>query len=263
MNTDRFRDKEYLQHNQYQSSENLDARIELHRRFSTSLEDFHEWMFGNYLIRAGDQILEVGCGSGELWRKNIAKLPQKAKVTLTDLSAGMIQTVEEWIKDDRFIFQTADTMELTFDDDSFDIVIANHMLYHLSDINQGLSEISRVLKQDGIFYAATNGEEHMQELYGFLQRISSEIKFDRQRLAFNLENGHKWLGNSFERVERKIFENDLQITEIYPLINYIRSMSFEGVDDLAEDMLCHFFEQELKEKGIIFIQKSVGMFSAN
>ncbi len=74
--------------------------------------------------------------------------------------------------------------------DSFDRVIANHMLYHVPDIATVLRETVRVMKPNGVFVAATNGENHMLETYDLLSNILPEF-FSKPRVLrrFNLENG--------------------------------------------------------------------------
>ena len=49
-------------------------------------------------------------------------------------------------------FECADIQNLPYPDESFDVVIANMMLYHVPDIARGLSEVRRVLRRDGRFF---------------------------------------------------------------------------------------------------------------
>ena len=58
----------------------------------------------------------------------------------------------------------ASVQTLPFADKSFDLVIANYMLYHATDIDQALGELRRVLRTDGLLVAATNGPAHLIEL---------------------------------------------------------------------------------------------------
>ena len=53
---------------------------------------------------------------------------------------------------------------LPFEADTFDAVVANHMLYHVPDRAQALAEMQRVLKPGGQVYLATNGLAHLREL---------------------------------------------------------------------------------------------------
>lgn len=76
-------------------------------------------------------ILELGCGDGALWAQNISSLPGEVSVTLSDLSSGMLRDARRAIgrKDSRFSFEAFDCAGIPHEDRSFDLVIANHVLF--------------------------------------------------------------------------------------------------------------------------------------
>ena len=78
---------------QYATDANLRARIELHDRFSTSTLSYPRWVFDGYDFGADADVLEVGCGNGLMWTENLERIPDSWRLTLTDLSPGMVQTV--------------------------------------------------------------------------------------------------------------------------------------------------------------------------
>lgn len=51
---------------QYTNAGNLNARAELHRRFSTNPQGWQNWVFAQYDFCAGQRLLELGCGSGAM-----------------------------------------------------------------------------------------------------------------------------------------------------------------------------------------------------
>lgn len=61
-------------------------------------------------------------------------------------------------KRSRFNFKIVNAESIPFEEESFDVVIANHMLYHVPNINKALKEINRVLKSEGILFASTVGK---------------------------------------------------------------------------------------------------------
>ena len=80
---------------------------------------------------------------------------------------------------------------------------------------------------------------------------------------FTLESGLEQLKPFFPNVTLSRYEDNLQVTEIEPLMAYIRS-SFRAVD-LSEDEFAKVqvdLENKLKEKGRIFITKDSGLFEA-
>jgi SAM-dependent methyltransferase len=56
---------------------------------------------------------------------------------------------------DGFTFIELEGERLPFSDRSFDVVVSNHVIEHVRDANMHLSEIWRVLKDDGLVYLAT------------------------------------------------------------------------------------------------------------
>jgi ubiquinone/menaquinone biosynthesis C-methylase UbiE len=64
-----------------------------------------------------------------------------------------------------------DVQKLPFADESFDIVVANHMLYHAPDPDRAIAELSRVVRTDGVVLTATNGYGHMSEINDALAEV--------------------------------------------------------------------------------------------
>ena len=54
--------------NQYANAGNLSTRISIHDKYSTNKMGFGNWIFSNYRIESGMKILELGCGTGDMWR---------------------------------------------------------------------------------------------------------------------------------------------------------------------------------------------------
>ena len=160
-------DPQYLKIDQYKDSSNLDARVVIHQRFSTNPYGWMNWVFDHLLVLPADaKILELGCGSGYLWKENAARIPAAWDITHSDLSVGMIDSA--WrnlvVTERSYKFKEIDAQEIPFEDRTFDLVIANHMLYHVPDRPKALTEIRRVLKDDGKLMAATVGETHLKEM---------------------------------------------------------------------------------------------------
>ena len=79
---------------QYSNSANLDARIRLHAGFSTNHYGWLPWVFDQLLdLPTTANILEIGCGTGQLWAENRTRIPVGWTLTLSDQSAGMLATM--------------------------------------------------------------------------------------------------------------------------------------------------------------------------
>jgi SAM-dependent methyltransferase len=269
-NDNLFQDSTYLQQNQYRTSSNLDARAALHRRFSSANVDWQPWLFGFLALQPGMRVLECGCGPGWLWRENLDQIPSDCHITLTDLSLGMVVEAEAVLtqSDHRFEFRQANIEALDFADEMFDLVVANHMLYHLPNLAQGLSEVCRVLKPNGRFLAATNGNNHMKELANLipksLDQLSSSfrVRGAGEQLSFRLENGRSLLTPYFETIDLHLYEDGLHITEVEPLLAYVFSMMPPGleVSQTAVVRLRDVWSAKIAAEGAIKISKHSGVF---
>ncbi len=262
----KFTDQNYLKTDQYKDSSNLDARVELHKRFSTNSYGWMNWVFDVLLkLPADTKILELGCGPGYLWKENVSRIPADWNITLSDLSAGMLDSA--WrnlvVTGRPFQFKEIDAQAIPFADETFDAVIANHMLYHVPDRPKAIAEIKRVLKTGGRLFATTIGQNHLKEMASWIRQVSPETDFVSFGSPFTLENGSEQLKPFFSQITQTRYPDNLEVTEIKPIIAFILSTSHakevsqEKVTELENEL-----EQELKSKGKIFIQKDSGMFEA-
>ena len=142
---------------QYQNATNIASRIRLHRLYSVNKEGWFPWIYRNLELKNGLKVLEIGCGNGMLWKENIQKIPDSISITLSDLSEGMLRDARRNIgqKDKRFEFEILDAEKIPFMAETFDLVIANHMLFYCEDLSQTCREVARVLKKSGRFICST------------------------------------------------------------------------------------------------------------
>ncbi len=227
-------DKQYLATQQYRDASNLNARGALHARFGTNPYPWFRWVFDQMLSVAPDsaRVLEVGAGSAGLWRENLDRLPADWQVTLTDLSAGMVAEQRAALSAPAFDFAVADVEALPFADASFDLAVANHMLYHVPDRPQALGELRRVLRPGGALIAATNGAGNMCELDRLVLAVAPDAATAEWKASFRhpftLENGGEQLAPFFDPIEMRHYEDGLAVTDVEPLVAYIRSIDAPG-----------------------------------
>src|SRR5664279_3735129 len=84
-------DQHYLKTEQYKDASNLNARIEIHKRFSTNPRGWNAWVFDTLeTLPAQARVLELGCGPAYLWAANAGRIPAGWDITLSDLSGGRL-----------------------------------------------------------------------------------------------------------------------------------------------------------------------------
>ncbi len=243
---------------QYATDSNLRARIELHERFSTSRLSYPRWVFDGYDFAAAADVLEVGCGNGLMWRENLDRLPDGWRLTFTDLSPGMVQTVREALGD-RAEYAVADAQELPFDDASFDAVIANHMLFHVPDRPRALAEIARVLRPGGVFRATTIGLDHLRRLRELVPPREGG-QWEKTRERFTIEQVLAELAPFFVDVEIEPYEDSLEVTELEPLLDFVRSRG--DVEESELEPLRRAAEEEIVARGSFHVSKATARVRA-
>ena len=94
-------------------------------------------------------VLEIAAGTGRVTRHIRKALPSSVKLTATDISNDMLSIARGALKDEEISFQIEDAQNLSFEDNSFDLVICQFGMMFLPDRNKGFSEIYRVLRPGG------------------------------------------------------------------------------------------------------------------
>jgi SAM-dependent methyltransferase len=108
-----------------------------------------EWLLRLAERAAPMRMLEVGTGSGGI-AAHFARSPERYQVDAVDV-ADLRQVVQG------FHFQVVADTRLPFADETFDVVISNHVLEHVGDTTEQtrhLGELRRVLRDDGVGYLA-------------------------------------------------------------------------------------------------------------
>lgn len=249
---------------QYKTAVNLNVRIELHNRFSHNPVPWFSWLASQIAVKSGEILLEVGCGNGELWKYAGSG---NMEIHVTDISSGMVEDAARLLGGlghGHLIFETEDCQKLSYEDNVFDGVIANHVLFYVKDISKALGEICRVMKQEGVFYCSTYGREHMKEITLLVQEFDSRIILSEVALyeLFGLENGQAMLERHFQSVEKVMYDDYLLVDEAEPLLDYILSCHGNQSEILSQRQLefKEFLQKKIREKGGIRITKMAGVF---
>lgn len=100
-------------------------------------------------FRQQDSILEIGTGSGGIAAYFAAQNIQ--------FNVQAVDVVDSRATKEGYQFQLVNGTTLPFEDESFDVVITNHVIEHVGESDaqlHHLCEIKRVLKKDGVAYLA-------------------------------------------------------------------------------------------------------------
>ena len=244
---------------QYKDSKNLNKRISIHDKYSTNKQGFSNWIFSNYKIEKNAKVLELGCGTGNMWLERNEEIDTASKIVLSDLSLGMLEEAKKNLfMYPKIEFENINIEDIKYPDESFDIVIANMMLYHVKNIKKALKEVKRVLKKSGVFYCATYGEN------GIVKYLASILKpcgmVDNSNKNFTLQNGKLLLNEEFDDVIKLEYEDSLKVNNVDDIIDYLFSLSsianlnLKSREDIKKELV-----KNMKD-GVLNIPKEYGMF---
>ncbi len=253
--------------NQYLDASNITARIRLHELFSTNKQGWFPWLLEQCHLIPGMKILEIGCGDGTLWASNKMALPKELSLTLTDISEGMLRDARRKLSpldNINITYSVVDAGQLPFEKNTFDLVIANHVLFYLEDLTKVFQEICRVLKKKGKLIASTYGEKHMSEVSKLVSDFDSRIILSADKLyhRFGKENGARLLTPYFSDSCWTSYEDSLLVTEAAPLISYILSChgnQNQYLPDRYADFAAYVGKKVAKG---LSITKDAGVFTA-
>lgn len=102
-------------------------------------------------VRRGQRALDVGCGPGALTRQ-LVDLLGADQVAAVDPSSAFVDACR--VRNPGVDVELASAELLPFDDDSFDIVLAQLVVNFMADAHAGVGEMRRVTRSEGVVGAA-------------------------------------------------------------------------------------------------------------
>ena len=260
-------DQAYLLNELYKDASDLDTRIQIQENFNLNPYNWFHWLFDRLdLLTTPGRLLELGCGSGMLWLENLNRLPEGWRITLSDLSIGMLEEARQNLEDSHsaFSFVVADTQLIPFPDEYFDVVIANGVFDHVPDRSLAFAQIQRVLRPSGHLYASAGGRTHLREIEALVKPFVPEANYGGDPEEFGLENGLAQLEPWFAGAALHRYEDALVFREVEPILAYILSES-DVESALVEDKRASFvgfLKQQLAWFGEILVTTDKGLFKA-
>ena len=176
------------------------------------------------------RVLEVGCGQG--WASEWIKDELGAEVVAVDQSERMVELTRRRGVD----AHVGDVQDLAFEDGSFDAVLAAWMLYHVPDLDRGLSELARVLRPGGRLVAVTNAPESLHELWTLLGADRTPFLI----AGFHSDNGAEILRRHFQHVEVRQAAGTVTFADPEAVQRYVDSLvTVSGtVPPFEGDLVC-------------------------
>jgi len=210
----------------------LQVRKRTHELYSLPYVDLPNWVLGCHRWRGDEKVLDIGSGPGTYTAETLNRLHAPAQYIAGDFSLGMLKALRRNLGNVAVSAGAMDVVALPFADNTFDVVLANHMLYHVPHLEPAVQEIKRVLKKPGgVLIASTSSEYTMPEFTTLMQRAVRLLRRNTPQDAadfafkseFSLEHGTLVLARSFPSVARFDIPNAFIFHEAQPVIDYIES----------------------------------------
>ena len=102
-------------------------------------------------LKAGDRVLDIAGGTGDLSRAFARKVGETGMVVHTDINEAMLRQGRNRLLDEGLVLPTGlcDAEKLPFKSDSFDLVSVAFGLRNMTHKDQALTEMCRVLRPGG------------------------------------------------------------------------------------------------------------------
>lgn len=163
----------------------MQNKQQTYNRFNEQISAFSRIVDKYAPDKSIEKILIYGCGKGD--EALTMQQQTRAGVFGVDVIADFSPHAGA-----QSILVTFDGNELPFDDDIFDLVYSFHVLEHVENVENSLSEIKRVLKSDGVVYVGTPNKARLFGYFGM------KDKTWKQKMNANLADWNKRLTGQWE-----------------------------------------------------------------
>ena len=226
--------RQYLTEQQYADDANLAARQSIYA-FQRPALDIWSGSLDLAELRGDESVLDVGCGNGRYLGALLGR-GHRGLLCGADLSPGMLRSARPFAGAAPLL--VVDAQALPFEDNSFDVTLAMHMLYHVPDRSVAIAELRRVLRPMGSRWSSRTRSRT------WWSSTTSSWSVPAPRPASSgfpsgLPSCSRWravaeLEASFESVTAHHFVSELVVDAVAPVVAYARSMSTFVADTEGE-----------------------------
>jgi ubiquinone/menaquinone biosynthesis C-methylase UbiE len=161
------------------------------------------------LLADNERVLDVGFGNGFML-KGLAK-KYKCDFYGIDVSADMLTAASRRNEQTGSVgsikLTLGDVVRTNFDDGFFDKIYTVNTVYFWSDLSSGLTEINRILRENGVFVNAVYSREWLDKLpftrIGFVKYTINELIDAGEQCGFAVQAVSFAKGKSYCLVYRK------------------------------------------------------------
>jgi SAM-dependent methyltransferase len=217
-------DQTYLTQVQYRTDVNLAARQSVYAYQHPKI-DLAATVLDLARLTGAETVAEVGCGNG-IYLAELTRRRHAGRVLGADLSPGMLSAARTGAPGAGLL--AGDAAALPLADDSADVTLAAHMLYHVPDRAAAVREFRRITRPGGRLVVVLNHADHLRELRELIAAVAASFGREAgdtwaEYQAMTVDRGAELLAGVFSAVERHDLTGELLIPGPQPVIDYVAS----------------------------------------
>jgi len=227
----------------------LEKRIEINRAYSSA--DFDAWLFERLKVAAGEQVLDVGCGSGAQTIPFAKLVGPTGSVSSLDISTDSVALLKDRVPvGARVEAIAADMADLSqvianvFSVKRYTLAHSSYALYYSSERLAVLDVMRGALQRGGRCAVFTPQEPH-----GLVQLAERYVDIPPavgESLRFGTDVLHPYFAKHFKRFEIHHFHNVVSVPSAEVLIEFYRQTTYYAAK--AEPAMRAFVEDEIKRR---------------
>lgn len=251
---EKISDQASLASSAYKNAENLASRTALYEHTQPRYFVWEEVVKG-LGIKGDESVLDVGCGDGTLLIKLRKEQGHSGTLFGMDISSGILHRPINLADSQRLNidFIVADAQDIPFSANSFGVVTACHMIYHVPNIDRALLEMARVLKPEGKFALSANSQKSKSEVLRPLKEAVARhfdlSMFPDATRRFSIEKGGDLIKKHFKNVTLRTYPSVISLDFVDPYIEYfntLRSLWDEEFSDSQWNEILEFVRSKLQ-----------------
>ena len=238
------------------SCDSLKERLRINKAYASL--DFDGWLMERLQVAAGEDILDVGCGTGGQSLLFAKTVRPGGSVSAVDISADSVETLNASLAHEdpvqAIVGDMTDLQSLIEDKfwtKRYDLAQSSYALYYALDRDVVLATMKRHLKPEGRLAIFTpQGPHGLVELAAQYCEIPQPV-YDSLKFRDVLRD---WFHSNFQSVEEYEFHNELRIPSADEVLDFYAATTY--YEENAVQSIREHVEADIAQKGYFEYEKN-------